>query len=196
MRWERFFVFVVLFAACSRETPAPPPKRAAAPQKPVVSGAKVPAPSAQQNDVSYDAALNWFRSAPAFSFVLDEGGVHAEGTMRRKTVGSETVEFRANNEEWRATAGANGVGWGKKTNGKWTRADAPPFGNRVYQRVTLAFDPQKKEGSAQLAGSEGASQHYRFTDANSGRVHDVWVAADGHLERMEIGDEVKLAIKP
>ncbi|MDQ3283443.1 MAG: hypothetical protein M3Q69_18745 [Acidobacteriota bacterium] len=140
--------------------------------------------------------MNWFRSAPAFSFVLEEGGVRAEGTMQRKTIGAETVTFRANGEEWRASAGANGVAWEKKSGGRWSAADAPPFGNRVYQRVTLAFDPQKKEGSAQLAGTEGASNHYRFTDANSGNVHDVWVAqSDGHVERMKIGESVVLTIE-
>ena len=137
----------------------------------------------------------WMQSAPKFHFVLDESGVHAEGDLTRKTVGQQLVQFRTNGDEWRATSGVRGVVWERRKGASWTAADAPPFGNRVYQRVTLAFDPQKKEGTAQLAGTEGRTSHYRFTNANTGEVHEVWVnTADHHVERIKIGDAVDLRI--
>lgn len=146
---------------------------------------------------TYENAIHWFRSAPAFRFVLRDADVRAEGRMTRKAVGAETVELRANGVEWRASSGPLGVTWERREGGKWTTADAPPFGNRVYQRVTLAIDPQKREGAAQLAGSDGSSSRYRFTNANSGELHEVWVArSGGHVERMTIGDSVDLEITP
>ena len=78
----------------------------------------------------------------------------------------------------------------------WNAAPAPAYGNRLYQRVTLAFDPQKKEGDAQLIATDGTSNHYRFTNANTGEVHEVWVSAkDGHVERMKIGDAFEMTLK-
>lgn len=138
----------------------------------------------------------WLRSAPAFHFVIDEGDVHAEGDLTRRTLGSEAVRIRANAEEWRATAGPRGVTWERRKGSSWTSAPAPAYGNRIYQRVTLAFDPQKKEGSAQLVANEGTANHYRFTNANTGEVHEVWVSvADGYVERMKIGDAFEMQLK-
>jgi len=146
---------------------------------------------------TYEETMNWFRSAKGFTFVLDDGDVHAEGRMTRKTVGAESVELRANGADWRASSGPLGVTWERRDGGKWTKVDAPQFGNRVYQRVTLGVDPQKREGAAQLAGTEGTSTRYRFTNANTGQVHELWVAqSDSHLERMKIGDSVDLKITP
>ena len=68
---------------------------------------------------------------------------------------------------------------------------APAFGKRVYQRVTLAFDPQKKEGAAQLV----EPGHYRFTNAKHSEVHDVWVTDGSRVQRMKIGDAVELRIE-
>lgn len=154
----------------------------------------VPAPPATG---TYDKALIWLRTAKTFAFVLDEAGVHAEGRMRRETVGAETVDVKVNGEEWRAKSGAQGVTWERRGGGKWSAAAAPVWGNRVFQRVTLAFDPQKKEGTAQLAGSEGTANHYRFTNANTGEVHDVWVAqSDNHVERIKIGNAFEMKITP
>lgn len=146
---------------------------------------------------TYDDAMNWFRTAKAFTFVLDDGDVHAEGRVTRKTVGVESVELRANGADWRASSGPLGVIWERRDGARWTKVDAPQFGNRVYQRVTLGVDPQKREGAAQLAGTEGTSTRYRFTNANTGQVHELWVAqSDSHLERMKIGDSVDLKIEP
>lgn len=143
--------------------------------------------------VSYEAAMDWFRTAPRFAFTIVEGGVHAQGTMTRERVGSEVVELRANGEEWRARATAQGVTWEKREGGTWTAAQSPPpYGPRLYQRVTVAFDPRKKEGAAQLV----EPNHFRFTNANTGEVHDVWITAAGQIERMRVGEAMELKITP
>jgi hypothetical protein len=146
---------------------------------------------------TYEEALVWLRSTPGFSFVIEEAGLRAEGRMTRKTIGAEVLEVRANGEEWRASTGPQGVSWERRSGGKWTAAQAPQYGNRLYQRVTLAFDPQKKEGAAQLAGTEGASNRYQFTNANTGEVHEIWVAqGDSHVERIKIGETMEMKITP
>lgn len=134
--------------------------------------------------------MNWFRSAPTFHFALVEDGVQAEGDVTRKTIGTEVVTFKNGGDEWRATAGPRGVTWEKRGGGQWKSATPPAFGNRVYQRTTLAFDPQKKEGSAQRV----EANHYRFTNANTGEVHDVWVTNESRIARMTIGQSVELRI--
>jgi hypothetical protein len=199
MRYERFCINTIfLFAiACSRESPAPPSATTTAtttvaPPAAVTTSA-APVPDAKAG--SYDEAMIWLRNARAFHFVIDEAGVHAEGGLTRLTYGSESIQIRVNGEEWRAASGPRGVTWERRKGTSWTAADAPVYGNRLYQRVTLGFDPQKKEGAAQHAGIEGGTNHYRFTDANTGEVHDVWVnATDGHVERMTIGDSFELKI--
>lgn len=194
MRCERFIVFVVLIAACSRETPAPPPPAPAAAQPAAAAESVTPVPVIKG---TYEEALVWLRSAPGFRFEIEEAGVRAEGKMTRKTIGAEVVELRANGEEWRASTGAQGVSWQRRSGGRWIAAPAPPFGNRLYQRVTLAFDPQKKEGAAQLSGTEGALNRYQFTNANTGELHHVWVAqSDSHVERIRIGETVEMKITP
>jgi hypothetical protein len=204
MRYERFCIITIFLTgiSCSRETPAPP---AAPTQHPATTSVSAPvatskptAEPAARTGGSYKEAMLWLQSAPAFHFTVDEGGVHAEGDLTRRTIGAESVRIRANGEEWRATAGARGVAWELRKGNAWAAAPAPAYGNRIYQRVTLAFDPQKKEGEAQLVAAEGTANHYRFTNANTGEVHDVWVnAADSHVERMRIGNafEMKIAIR-
>lgn len=183
-------VCIVLFAACSRESAAPPAQTATVATAPApAASTTVPAP--QVGAASYDDAMNWFRSAPAFRFVIDEAGVHAEGEMKRGTVGAETATFRVNGEEWRATSGVRGLTWERRGGNTWSAADTPAWGGRLYQRITVAFDPQKKEGTAQAV----EPGHFRFTDANSGAVHDVWVR-DGRIERMKIGDSMEMTITP
>jgi hypothetical protein len=192
MRCERFptaFVLAIVFAACGRETPAPPTP--AAPPAPAAQPAR---PVPQQAGASYKDAMLWLKSAPAFHFVLDDHGVHAEGDLQRRTVGLESVQFTASGTEWRASSGPRGVTWEKRSAGKWTAAATPEWGNRIYQRLTLALDPQKKEGDAQMVGSEGTAKHYRFTNVNTGEVHDVWVGMNGQVERMTVGSSVDLRI--
>jgi hypothetical protein len=201
MRCERLLVFLLLFVACSRESAAPQPPDPTPPrdlqQTATAPPAAVEPTPVPPSEGTYDQAITWLRATPGFAFVLDEGEVHAEGRMRRATVGAESIEFKANGEEWRAKSGAQGVTWERRSGGKWSVTAAPLYGNRLFQRVTLAFDPQKKEGAAQLAGSGGTSNHYRFTNANSGEVHEVWVAkSDSHVERIKIGDSFDMQITP
>ena len=186
-------VFVALALACSPETPAPPAPPPAtetvATQPPAVTETRVP----ELQKGTYDEAMLWLRSAPRFAFTATEGGVRAEGEMTRRTPGAEKVRFRANGEQWEAESTAQGVVW--KRGGK--PADAPPYGGRLYQRVTLAIDPQKKEGVPLLVSTEGDANLYRFTDANSGAVHEVWVRkADSSIARMKIGETVELTFAP
>lgn len=142
---------------------------------------------------TYDEALLWMRSAPRFGFTLQEGSVRAEGEMTRSTVGAERVSFRANGERWEAAAMPQGVVW--KRDGK--PSDPPPWGVRLYQRVTLAFDPQKKEGVPLLVSSENGMNLYRFTNANTGEVHEVWVRqSDASIARMRVGDSVEMTFAP
>ena len=185
-------VFVALSLACSPETPAPPPPAettGTTPAPPAVTATRVP----ELQKGTYDEALLWLRSAPRFRFVLDEGEVHAEGEMSRKTPGAEQVRFRAEDHAWEAKASPQGVVWTK--DGK--PSEPPTYGGRLYQRVTLAFDPQKKEGVPMLVSSDGDTNLYRFTDANTGEVHEVWVRkTDASIARMKIGSTVELTFEP
>ena len=189
-------VFVALGLACSRETPAPPAPPPAASDTAATAATPPPATETRVPELqkgTYDEALLWLRSAPRFRFTLRDGDVRAEGEMTRKTPGAERVRFRANGEEWEAEATAQGVVW--KRGGR--PADAPPYGNRLYQRVTLAIDPQKKEGVPLLVSAEGETNLYRFTDANSGQVHEVSVRkADSSVARIRIGETVELTFAP
>lgn len=189
-------IFCLAFAgACSREIPEPAP---ATPAQTQTTETAAPAattatsvPELQKG--TYDEALLWFRSAKRFRFVVDEAGVHAEGELTRKTPGAEQVRFRASGEQWEAAATAQGVTW--KRGGK--ASDPPPYGVRLYQRVTVVFDPQKIEGVPMLVSTEGPSNLYRFTNANTGEVHEVWVRkSDSSFERMKIGDKVELKFEP
>jgi hypothetical protein len=181
------FVFLLVTAAlaCSRErpvdvsttTPAPPPA------SPPSAAAKV-SPS-----VGYDEALDWFRTTKGFHFVLEDAGMRAEGDMVRPAMGTERVRMTIDGAEWLAAAGRQGVTWYRREGSAWKPAAEPENGGRLYQRVTVAFDPQKREGSAQHAGGD----LYRFTNANSGELHTVRVT-NGRIIEMTIGDAMKLAI--
>lgn len=139
----------------------------------------------------------WLKSAPRFRFALADGAVKAEGEMTRETIGKEKVAFTANGEQWRAATGTKGVVWERRDGGAWKEASAPDYGNRLFQLVTLAIDPQKSEGAAQLAGTEASLNHYRFTNANTGALHEVWIdQKDNHVARMKIGNQTELTITP
>ncbi len=179
-------LLLALLFACSRERRVEPPTRRPSPA--------APAPAAEGGGATretaggtYAEAMKWMKSTKGFRFELEENGAQATGTMTRERIGAEKVELTAGGKTWRAAAGPTGV--------VWTPANPPDYAGRMYQRVTIAFDPQKKEGEAQLVGNEGGLNHYRFTDANTGNVHDVWVAPDGHIERMTIGDRMKLHLR-
>src|SRR4051812_38980325 len=98
---RRFIIVTTaLVLTCSRETPAPPPPASttttAAPE--ITTATRVP----ELDKGSYDEALLWFRSAKGFDFVLDDHGVHAEGSVTRTTPGAEKVQFRVKGTEWLA----------------------------------------------------------------------------------------------
>lgn len=194
-------LIVCMVAACSRETPGPSPTQTSAPPSPtpvVTSTGVAPSTSSPAIDKgTYDNAMTWMKSNPGFRFTLVDHGVNAVGTMTRKTVASEVVTLRVDGAEWRCEAGPRGLVWSKREGSGWKETTPPDYAGRLFQRVTVAFDPQKKEGSAQLASSDATSNVYRFTNANSGEVHELRVnKADAHIESMKVGDAVMLTITP
>lgn len=192
MRWLILPALLSL-AACSRESTPPTP----APSNGGRGAATLPAgsrPSPAVREPSYDDAILWLKTVPHFSFVLDEAGVHAEGEMTREHVAAEQVQFRANGEEWRANVLPQGLVWKKRAGENWVDTTPPPFAGRLYQRVTLGLDPQKTEGAPQLVTREGGTAVFRFTNANTGDVHQVSVRGDGSVARIAIGNSVELKI--
>jgi hypothetical protein len=193
---RRFIALVLLTAACSQEQPAPETAAPAAPAAtPTATAPLTPTPArpATKGAGTYQQGMDWLRSTPGFHFELVESGVRATGDMVRPTVGTERVRFTADGAEWLAVAKRSGITWYRHNAGKWQHATPPVYGDRIYQRVTLAFDPQKKEPEPVLAGGDAATNQYRFTNANTGDVHEVWVAkGDGHLERMKVGEAVEV----
>ena len=188
---------VVIAAACSRETPVPDTATTTTIAPPPAASSAAPAVISTRTGGTYDGAMTWLRSTPAFAFTIEEGGVRAEGSMIRSTVGAEIVEFQSGGEQWRGTAGVQGVTWEKKNGSAWGTATPPSWANRLYQRVTVVFDPQKKEGDAQLVETNAATKHYRFTNANTGEQHDVIVSlADDSVQRITITGVMDLQIRP
>ena len=193
MRCERLqkgWVVLLLLAACGRESSVPLPPAETPPVTsttgegipPVGQSSPAPLPSRR----TYEDAMIWFRSTPGFHFVVEEGGIRVEGDLTRERVGQEQLTALAEGQSWSARSGPKGVTW--QTGGK--DVAAPPWGNRLFQRVTVAFDPQKQEGEAQLL----EPGHYRFTDANSLLAHDVWISEAGHIERMTIGEAFSMTL--
>jgi hypothetical protein len=185
---KRFFLVLLLVAACSREQKAPsspvtethaPPPAPAPVMKPVVGST----PSNCAGDGSYKQAVDCFRIASGFHFTFNDGS----GELKRPTQGMEhaelTVTKGADRGHWVADSTPRGVAWtrdGKAAN------DVPPPLARLYQRVTLFPDPQKREGSAQRVGD-----HFEFTDANSGDRYVVKVSpADGSIVEVTVNDLV------
>ena len=187
---------LLLVAACARhETPAPPPAQGQARvpvlQKttttttatttavvPKVRGVSTPAKCA--GDGSYEQAVECFRMSSGFRFRVTSPAITARGALQRPRIGEERVSIG----EWTGEAKLGRLVWTR--NGK--PATPAPQLEQLYQRLTLYFDPQKKEGSPQLVGSAGAANHYHFTDANSGEAYDVFVAKeDGRIVRLRAG---------
>ena len=187
-------IVVLLLVACARhETPTPPPQGQA--RVPVLHretketkgrrlvvpkprGVSTPAKCA--GDGSYEQAVECFRMSSGFRFRVASPAVTASGTLQRPRLAEERVTIG----EWSAQAKADGIAW--THNGK--AATPTPELERLYQRLTLWLDPQKKEGSAQLVDAKGSTNHYHFTDANSGEAYDVFVAKDdGRIVRVRAG---------
>jgi hypothetical protein len=144
-------------------------------------------------DGGYAAALDCFRITAGYHFAIVDGSARVEGDMARRSPGAEDVRFRLSGEggndgQWVGLSKQSGiVGYrnAKRVNGE------PPVVDDLYQRTTLVFDPQKREGEAKLGGVETIDglecNRYHFTDANSGEQHEVWVSKSG-------GDLVKTKI--
>ena len=193
---KRLFLILLLCAACGREEPsnttttaAPSPVPttsipATAPVAPRAANRSTPQKCA--GDGSYEQALDCFRMTTGFHFTLD--GVR--GQMTRPTPGLERVQFKsADGVTWIGEARHQGVVWSR--NGAH-ELSPPDVVNRVWQRTTMVLDPQKKEGSPQLAGTEPISgepcNHYHFTNANTGEANDVWVSTrDGRVVKWKMG---------
>lgn len=193
-------IALLLCIACGREEQPSNTTTAAAPQAAPETTASTPpvapfhgvnrsTPQKCEGDGSYEQAIDCFRMSSGFHFTLD--GVRGE--MSRPTPGLERVQFKS----------ADGVTWigeAKHQGVVWTRNGAhelspPEIVNRVWQRTTTVLDPQKKERSPQLAGTETISgepsNHYHFTNANSGEANDVWVSTrDGRVVKWTAGKSV------
>jgi hypothetical protein len=115
-----------------------------------------------------------------FRFHVKAPGLDAKGSLQRPRIGEERVTIGP----WTAEAKSGGI--------VWTRGGKPehptPDLERLYQRLTIYLDPQKKEGTPQLVSSDPTANHYHFTDANSGEAYDVDVAKrDGRMLRLRAG---------
>ena len=178
---------VLLLAACARhETPAPPPPQGQArvpvPHRETVvpkpRGVSTPAKCA--GDGSYEQAVECLRMSSGFRFRVTSPSLNGGGTLQRPRIGEEKLTVG----EWTAESKHGAIAWTKS--GK--PSTPTPELERLYQRLTIYLDPQKKEGAPQLVDSGGNANHYHFTDANSGEVYDVYVAKDdGRMIRFHAG---------
>jgi hypothetical protein len=195
------WLLVVLCVACGREEPAntttaaAPPAAVPTASRPALTPAAAPrgmnrsTPQKCAGDGSYEQAIDCFRMSAGFHFTLDG----LRGEMARPTPGLERVQFKAKDGViWTGEARHQGVVWSR--NG--THDLSPPeIVNHVWQRTTMVLDPQKKERSPQLAGTETIlgepCNHYHFTNANSGEANDVWISSrDGRILKWTAGKSV------
>ena len=181
MKRDAATLLIALSFACGREAPPPPAPKSAAPPPTITFPTETPKPRG-----TYDAAIERFRTARGLTFDVKDSDVSATGTMTRPRPGQERVEIRTKKAGvWTAEAQAAGVVWmhdGKR------QMNEPPWADRIWQRTTMFLDPQKKEGAARLAESDDTTNHYHFTDANSGAPYDVWVSKrDGSITKLKAG---------
>ncbi len=200
---RRCVLLVLILSACGRENPAPEQQRAraATPAPAPHRVTVVPPPKPRiilssehcKGDGGYAAALDCFRVTAGYHFDIADGSARAEGDMARQSPGAEDVRFRLVGEgrsdgEWIGMSKRSGIVWyrnGTRVNGE------PAVVDDLYQRTTLVFDPQKKEGEPKLDGVETVEgiecNRYRFTDANSGESHEVWIGkSNGDLMKTKI----------
>ena len=197
MRARQLVIAAVLLAACRGEQHAPestqttattattaPPRLAKAPP-PVPT--KISSSTKCGGDGSYAKAVDCFRIASQFHFTLEEPLVRVEGDLTRPRPGMERVQFKGSGNEWIGETKASGVTWLR--DGK-PEKNPPAFVERIWQRVTMYVDPQKKEGKAVLAGSDllGSEPYniYQFTSNATGATSVVWVSEnDGRMMRIK-----------
>ncbi|HKS23211.1 MAG TPA: hypothetical protein VJZ76_10465 [Thermoanaerobaculia bacterium] len=180
-------IVLLLVAACARHetktTPPPAQPTQAVPAAPTAAVPKprgVSTPAKCAGDGSYDQAVECFRMSSGFRFRVTSPELNANGTLQRPRIGEETLTIG----EWTGESKHGAIVWTK--GGK--PATPTPELERLYQRLTIYLDPQKKEGTPQLVDSSGNANHYHFTDANSGEVYDVYVAKDdGRMTRFRAG---------
>lgn len=188
---KRLLIAILFCVGCRGEhrddvaLPSNPPVQKQAPAVSRVTTAGRSTPSRCAGDGSYEQGLECFRISSGFHFTLGD----VAGEMRRPTPGMERVEFKSEGTTWVGEAKKAGVVWSR--NGKH-ELSPPDVTNRVWQRTTMVLDPQKKEGSPQLVGTENVgskpSRHYHFTNANSGEANDVWVSTkDGRIVKWTMG---------
>lgn len=193
-------VCLLVFAACGREETSNTATTAAPPSP--VPTTSIPAPTTAApravnrstpqkcaGDGSYEQALDCFRMSSGFHFTFDG----LRGEMTRPTLGLERVQFKsADGVTWVGEAKHQGVVWSR--NGAH-ELSPPDVANQLWQRTTMVLDPQKTEGSPQLAGTETIAgeptNHYHFTNANTGDANDVWVSTrDGRIVKWKVGKSV------
>jgi hypothetical protein len=168
--------------SATTSTTTPPPSRVAVPKPRAVS-----TPAKCAGDGSYEQAVDCFRMSSGFRFRVTSPAVTARGALERPRIGQERVTVG----DWTAVASPGGIVW---TRGGKPAAPSPEL-ERLYQRLTLYLDPQKKEGAPQLVDAHGDTNHYHFTDANSGEAYDVFVAkGDGRIVELRAG-KTEIAIQ-
>jgi hypothetical protein len=136
-------------------------------------------PSRCAGDGSYGAAVECIRIAAALKFKSSDG----DGEMTRPTSGAERLVVHAKDGEWIAESKRSGIVWthdGRPAN------EVPQKLAKLWERLTIFPDPQKKEGAPKLS-MEGEVRRYDFTDANTGDRYSVWVSpADGHITKLQV----------
>ena len=186
---RRVVVVLALAAvvACQREKPVNPSPVTRQPSPVSTQPASAPkaalksTPQHCAGDGSYAAAVDCIRIAAVLRFKSSDGA----GDMIRKTPGTERLVVNGNDGEWIGEAKRTGVVW--MHNGKAVK-DVPQKLEKLWERLTLFPDPQKKEGTPALS-MEGNVRRYDFTDANTGDRYSVWVAPDdGHITKLRVND--------
>ena len=143
-------------------------------------------PQGCNGDGSYAMALDCYRMSSSLIFSVKDTDIDAFGTMSRPRPGAESVVIRVMGAgQWSAETKPSGVVWthdGKRV------TNEPAWADRIWQRTTMFLDPQMREGTPRLVGSDAASNHYHFTDANSGTPYDLYVSKrDGSVIRIRVG---------
>ena len=181
MRRVAVFAALALAVACQREKPVTRRPTATRNPPPATPSAR-PLSSTPQHcagDGSYASAVECIRFAAALHFKSSDGA----GDMIRPTPGAERLTLDTSDGEWKAETKATGIVW--THNGNAVK-DVPQKYEKLWQRLTIFPDPQKKEGAPKLS-MEGNVRRYDFTDANTGDRYSVWLSpADGHITKLQV----------